>query len=66
MTGNAKLENLGYNGHHAGECAMSIQADSALFTIKMLYTAIPAAMMVIALVFLTFYNVEKKLKEANV
>lgn len=44
----------------------AVQADSALFTIKMLYTAIPAAMMVIALVFLAFYNVEKKLKEANV
>lgn len=34
VTGSAKLENLGYNGHHAGECAMSI-IDGMTYTLSL-------------------------------
>lgn len=51
----AILQIGGYDGTAA------IQSSSALTTITLLYTLIPAALMVIAIVFLVFFNVEKKL-----
>lgn len=44
---------------------LAVQSGSAVFTIKMLYTVIPAALMIIALCFLAFYNVEKVLAKTK-
>lgn len=41
----------------------TVQPDSAVFTIKMLYTVLPAALMAIALIALAFYNLEKRLPQ---
>lgn len=41
----------------------TVQPDSAVFTIKMLYTVLPAALMAIALFALVFYNLEKRLPQ---
>lgn len=41
----------------------AVQPDSALFTIKMLYTVLPAALMAIALIALAFFNLEKRLPQ---
>lgn len=43
--------------------AQAVQPDSAVFTIKMLYTVVPAALMAIALFALAFYNLEKRLPQ---
>ena len=45
----------------AARAETTVQKESALFTIKMLYTAIPAGILVIALIFLAFYDLEKRL-----
>lgn len=49
------LQMANYNG------ALLVQSDTALFTIKMLYTAIPAALAGIALLFLFFFDLDKHL-----
>lgn len=41
----------------------AVQVDSAVFTIKMCFTVIPCIIMVVALVFLAFYDLEKKLPQ---
>lgn len=41
----------------------AVQAGSAVFTIKMLYTVLPAALMAVALIALAFYNLEKRLPQ---
>lgn len=51
------LELGGFNG------ALATQSASAVFSIKMLYTLIPAVLAVIAIIFFTFFDVEKKLPE---
>lgn len=43
--------------------ALAVQPHSAVFTIKMLYTVLPAALMAIALFALAFYNLEKRLPQ---
>lgn len=53
----AILQFGGYDGMSA------VQSTNAVFTIKMLYTLIPAALMLIALLFFVFYDLEKKLPQ---
>ncbi|MCC2253675.1 MFS transporter [Ruminococcus sp. CLA-AA-H200] len=53
----AILELGGYDGMQA------VQSASAVFTIKMLFTLIPAALMAIGLLCLAFYNLEKRLPQ---
>ena len=43
--------------------ALATQQASAVFTIKMLFSVIPALVIIIALVAFSFYNVEKKLPQ---
>lgn len=42
---------------------LDVQSASAVFTIKMIYTAVPAVLLMIALLCLAFYNLEKRLPQ---
>lgn len=54
----AILQAGGYDG------TLAVQSQQAVFTIKMLYTVIPAALMGIALVCMLFFNIDKEMPKS--